>query len=152
VRDLDRKGLSVDRAKGYEPLTLASFARSEGVLGVLVRLTVRIDPRPTLSAFLLPFETREQALDAAEWIAQSVPARFPAPANLKLFSGSHMRHIRHVWEDESAREWRARPGALDLGRGRQRRRRRARRLRAALRPADRDRGLPRTARSVGRTG
>jgi FAD/FMN-containing dehydrogenase/ferredoxin len=105
------------RARGYEPLALADLARSEGVLGVLVRLTVRVEPRPTLTAFLLPFETREQALDAAEWIVQSVQARFPAPANLKLFSGSHMRHIRHVWEDEGAREWRVRPGELSDGSG-----------------------------------
>src|SRR5262249_10560015 len=98
------------RAHGYEPLALADLARSEGVLGVLPRLTVQVEARPTIAAFLLSFDTREQALEAVDWIVQSVPARFLTPANLKLFSGSHMRHIRHVWEDEDAREWRARPG------------------------------------------
>jgi len=103
------------RGRGYEPLALADFARSEGVLGVLVRLTVRIEPRPTIGAFLLSFAARDHALAAAEWIMQSVGVRFPAPGNLKLFSGSHMRHVRHVWEDEDAREWRERPGALSDG-------------------------------------
>src|SRR5580765_5398512 len=105
------------RSFGYEPLTLADFARSEGVLGVLVRLTVRVEARPTIGAFLLSFESRTRALEAVEWIARSVRVRFPAPANLKLFSGSHMRHVRHVWEDEDAREWRERPGALSDGSG-----------------------------------
>jgi FAD/FMN-containing dehydrogenase/ferredoxin len=105
------------RSRGYEPLTLADFARSEGVLGVLVRLTVRVEARPTIGAFLLSFESRARALEAVEWIASSVRVRFPAPANLKLFSGSHMRHVRHVWEDEDAREWRERPGALSDGSG-----------------------------------
>ena len=100
---------------GYEPLALADLARSEGVLGVLIRLTVRVEPRPTLGAFLLSFETREAALDAALWIAAAAPASIPAPANLKLFSGSHMRHVRHVWEDEDSRDWRSRPGALSDG-------------------------------------
>jgi FAD/FMN-containing dehydrogenase/ferredoxin len=105
------------RSHSYEPLTLADFARSEGVLGVLVRLTVRIEARPTIGAFLLSFESRARALEAVDWIARSVRVRFPAPANLKLFSGSHMRHVRHVWEDEDAREWRERPGALSDGSG-----------------------------------
>ena len=105
------------RARGYEPLTLADLARSEGVLGVLTRLTVKVEARPTIAAFLLSFDTRERALEAVEWIAQSVPVRFLTPANLKLFSGSHMRHVRRVWEDEDAREWHARPGALSDGSG-----------------------------------
>ena len=39
------------RARGYEPLTLADLARSEGVLGVLTRLTVKVEARPTIATF-----------------------------------------------------------------------------------------------------
>ncbi|HEY2953710.1 MAG TPA: FAD-binding protein [Candidatus Eisenbacteria bacterium] len=105
------------RGLGYPPLALADLARSEGVLGVLVKLTVAIEPRPVLGAFLISFETRDQALAAAEWIARAAPARFPRPANVKLFSGSHMHHTRRVWEDEDARDWRAHPSALSDGSG-----------------------------------
>ena len=105
------------KSHGYQPLTLADLARSEGVLGVITRLTMRVERRPVLGAFLLSFESREGALQAAEWIAGSVPQRFAAPANLKLFSGSHMRHVRHVWEDEDGRDWHGRPGVLSDGSG-----------------------------------
>jgi FAD/FMN-containing dehydrogenase/ferredoxin len=101
--------------RGLRPMTLADFAGSEGTLGMLVRLTVRVERRPEIGAFLLSFETREQALEAAAWVTQAAGGRFAAPANVKLLSGSHLEHVRRVWQDEDAREWHEQPGALSSG-------------------------------------
>ncbi len=103
------------RARGYAPLTLADLAGSEGVFGVLLHLTVAIEPRPAIGAFLLSFARREDALAAAAWAAAfSAPGGTP-PANVKLLSGSHLHHVRRVWRDEDAREWKRAPGALSGG-------------------------------------
>ncbi|TMQ67310.1 MAG: FAD-binding protein [Candidatus Eisenbacteria bacterium] len=113
-----RKALSSEervawfRGRGYEPLALADLAGSEGVLGLLLQLTVAVEPRREIGAFLLAFETRDQALEAVAWIGRAADDRFAAPANLKLFSASHLHHIRAVWRDEDARAWHERPGAL----------------------------------------
>jgi FAD/FMN-containing dehydrogenase/ferredoxin len=100
---------------GYRPMTLADFAGSEGVIGLVLRLTVAVEPRPEIGAFLLAFERREAAFEAASWVRLAAGGRFPPPANVKLFSHSHLHHIRRVWEDEDAREWRERPGRLASG-------------------------------------
>ncbi|MEK7330176.1 MAG: FAD-binding oxidoreductase, partial [Candidatus Eisenbacteria bacterium] len=102
-------------AHGYRPMTLADLAGSEGVLGMVLRLTVAVETRPEFGAFLLAFERREAALEAVAWVSLAAGGRFPAPANVKLLSDSHLHHIRRVWEDEDAREWRARPGRLSSG-------------------------------------
>ena len=102
-------------AHGYQPMTLTDLAGSEGTLGMILRLTVSVEKRPEFGAFLLSFETREQALDATSWVTQAADGRFPAPANIKLLSGSHLEHVRHVWEDEDSRDWHARPSALSNG-------------------------------------
>jgi FAD/FMN-containing dehydrogenase/ferredoxin len=102
-------------AHGYQPMTLADLSGSEGTLGMVLRLTVSVEKRPEFGAFLLSFENREQALEATSWVTQAAGGRFPAPANVKLLSGSHLEHVRHVWEDEDARAWHARPSALSDG-------------------------------------
>ncbi len=101
--------------RGLPPMTLADLAGSEGVLGVLVHLTVRTEPRTEIGAFLLSFERRRSALEAVEWIGRSAGAWFPKPANVKLLSGSHLHHTRRVWQDEDAREWKRDPSALSSG-------------------------------------
>lgn len=103
--------------KGYRPMTLADLAGSEGILGLLVQLTVAVAPRAMMGAFLLSFERADHALDAAAWVAKEAGARFGAPANLKLVDGSHLHHMRRVWEDEGGREWKKRPSALSGGSG-----------------------------------
>lgn len=116
-----RRALAADEAgawfaeHGYRPMSLADLAGSEGVLGLVLRLTVAVETRPEIGAFLMSFEHREAALEAASWVTLASGSRFPAPANMKLFSGSHLHHIRSVWDDEDAREWRSRPGALASG-------------------------------------
>src|SRR5262245_1781201 len=100
--------------RGYEPMTLADLAGSEGVFGAILHLTVAIEPRSEIGAFLLAFESMDAALEAVTWVG-SGGARFTAPANLKLFSSSHLEHMRRVWEDDGARAWRERPGALSSG-------------------------------------
>jgi len=102
-------------AHGYRPMGLADLPGSEGVLGLVLRLAVAVEPRPAIGAFLLAFARREDALEAATWLRREAGGAFPAPANLKLLSGSHLHHARRVWEDEDSREWRARPGRLSSG-------------------------------------
>jgi glycolate oxidase len=102
-------------AHGYKPMGLADLAGSEGVLGLVLRLAVAVVPRPEIGAFLLAFDRREAALEAAAWVAREAGGMFVAPANLKLLSGSHMHHVRRVWDDEDARDWRERPGRLSSG-------------------------------------
>lgn len=104
-------------AHGYRPMTLADLAGSEGVLGLVLRLTVAVEARPEIGAFLLAFDRREAALEAAAWVRLAAGGRFPAPANVKLLSASHLHHIRRVWEDEDARDWHERPGGLSSGAG-----------------------------------
>jgi glycolate dehydrogenase FAD-linked subunit len=100
---------------GYQPMGLADLAGSEGVFGLVLRLAVAIAPRPEIGAFLLAFARREGALEAAAWLMREAGGAFAAPANVKLLSGSHLHHVRRVWQDEDSREWRDRPGRLSSG-------------------------------------
>jgi FAD/FMN-containing dehydrogenase/ferredoxin len=105
------------RAHGHEPLALADLAGSEGVFGVLLQLTVAVEPRPEIGAYLLRFEERDRALEAAAWIGRESGQRFGPPANLKFLSATHLHHNRDVWSDEDARAWRDPPGARSAGAG-----------------------------------
>jgi len=98
--------------RGYAPLQLRDLAGSEGVFGTIVHLTVAVEPRPETGAFLLSFEHRTEALAAVAWIQREAGARIPKPANVKLFSRSHLDHVRHVWADEDSRTWRQQLGVL----------------------------------------
>jgi FAD/FMN-containing dehydrogenase/ferredoxin len=100
------------RARGSAPWTLGDVAGSEGTFGLVLQVTVKVEQRPELGAFLLSFERRDQALEAAAWVATRASA---PPLNVKFFSGSHMHHVRRVWEDEAAREWKRRPSELSSG-------------------------------------
>ena len=99
-------------AHGYPALALADLAGSEGAFGLLVHLTVKVEPLPAIGAFLLAFTSESAALEAARWAMRDGA---PEPANLKMLSGSHLHHTRNVWADEDAREWRRHPGALSSG-------------------------------------
>ncbi len=103
------------RDHGYEPLTLADLAGSEGVFGILLHLTVAIEPRPEFGAFLLSFTSRDAALAATAWVTEYAGPSGARPANVKLLSGSHLHHVRRVWRDEDAKEWKHEPGALSSG-------------------------------------
>ena len=94
---------------GYPVLTLADLAGSEGALGLLVHLTVRIEKRTEIGAFLLSFDSAAHALEAAGWVTR---AGAPRPSNVKFLSDSHLHHTRRVWRDEDAREWRKHPSEL----------------------------------------
>ena len=102
-------------AHGYRPMALADLAGSEGVLGLVLRLAVAVVPRREIGAFLLGFARRDLALAAAAWVVQEAGGAFPVPANVKLLSGSHLHHIRRVWDDEDSRPWRDQPGRLSSG-------------------------------------
>ena len=101
------------RARGCPPFGLADLAGSEGTYGLVVQITVKVEARPTFSAFLLSFDDVAQALQAAAWVTGRRGAL--PPTNLKFFSGSHMHHVRKVWEDEDAREWKDQGSALSSG-------------------------------------
>lgn len=100
---------------GYAPLTLADLAGSEGALGLVLQLTVRIEARRPNASFLLSFETRAEALEAAAWVCREAGDKFAAPANVKFFSASHLHHVRKVWKDEAAKEWKKLPSMLSSG-------------------------------------
>ncbi|MGH3055680.1 MAG: FAD-linked oxidase C-terminal domain-containing protein, partial [Gaiellaceae bacterium] len=100
------------KAHGYPGMTLTDLAGSEGTLGLLVHLTVRIEPRPEIGAFLMSFDSAHHALEAARWVSRHGA---PRPANVKFLSDSHLHHTRRVWEEEDAREWRKHPSALTSG-------------------------------------
>src|SRR5262245_32332433 len=99
-------------SRGLARLELADLAGSEGTYGLVLQLTVAIEPRPEIGAFLLSFASMEDALAAAAWVRGEAGARFGFPANLKLLSGSHLHHVRDVWRDEDARAWKRQPSAL----------------------------------------
>ncbi len=109
------------RERGSEPLALADLAGSEGVLGLVTHLTLRVEPLPDFAAFLLEFDGPLAAFEAAAWVAAEAGRRFGAPANLKAMSGSHLHHAREAWRDDDARDWRrsgAEPGGAHLPWGR----------------------------------
>jgi FAD/FMN-containing dehydrogenase/ferredoxin len=99
-------------ARGLPAMTLADLAGSEGTLGLLVHLTVRIEKRPEIGAFLMSFGSANDALAAARWAMRD---GVPRPANVKFLSASHLHHTRRVWREEDAREWRANSSALSSG-------------------------------------
>src|SRR5260221_4360359 len=95
--------------------SLADLAGSEGVFRLVLRLTLAVEKRPAIGAFLLEFESSDSALEAADWIANRAGDRFPRPANLKYLAAAHMDHTRRGWEDGDARAWREAPGAYPSG-------------------------------------
>ena len=103
------------RGRGLEPFKLQDLAGSEGIFGVLTHLTVTVEPRPDVTAFLLAFAGAHAAFAAAQWVTQHAGQRFGAPANVKAMSGSHLHHVRRVWEDEDSREWRREQSELSDG-------------------------------------
>ena len=105
------------RRRGLPPFGLADLVGSEGTLGAVVQLVLRVGRRPSVGALLLGFEQRQQAFAAADWIAEAAERGAPRPANLKLTFGSHLRHARTVWADEDARAWRRLPSELSAGAG-----------------------------------
>jgi len=119
--DRHRRTLPADEAKrwfethGYAPLALADLAGSEGALGLVLQVTVRIEPRRENASLLLSFESEAKALEATAWVCREAGKRFGAPANVKLFSASHLHHVRRVWKDEAAKEWKRLPSALSSG-------------------------------------
>ena len=94
------------RTRQLEPIALADLAGSEGVLGLVTHLTLRVESRPVLTGFLLEFDGDAAAFAAAAWVAGDAGKTFGPPANVKAMSGSHLHHVRTVWKDEDAREWR----------------------------------------------
>ncbi|HTO89794.1 MAG TPA: FAD-binding protein [Candidatus Sulfotelmatobacter sp.] len=102
-------------AHGLEPITLADLAGSEGVFGMLTHLTVSVEPRPEIGAFLIAFPLPMGAFEAARWVAGVSGTRFGAPANVKAMSASHLHHLREVWKDEDSRDWRQRGSRLSDG-------------------------------------
>lgn len=98
------------RERGLEPIGLADLAGSEGVLGLVLHLTVSVEPRPEIGAFLLSFAHEADAFAAVSWVTREAGGAFPHPANVKLLSGTHLHHTRRVWADEDSRDGRGGQG------------------------------------------
>jgi FAD/FMN-containing dehydrogenase/ferredoxin len=105
------------RQRGLPFFGLADLVGSEGTLGAVVQLVLRVGRRPCVGALLLGFEAEEQAFRAVGWIADAADRGAPRPANMKLTLAGHLRHARTVWADEDARAWRRLPSALSAGEG-----------------------------------
>lgn len=103
------------RSRGLEPFGLPDLAGSEGLLGVVVQLVLRVGRRPALGAFLLEFRDVAGAFAAAEHILNEAGRTLPRPANLKFLLGAHMEHLRRLWEVEDARAWKRLPSSLSSG-------------------------------------
>ena len=101
--------------RGLPALTLRDFAGSEGVFGLVLHLTVVVEPLAEIGAFLLAFRDRDAALEAARWIAAQPADTFPAPSNLKLFTQSHFHHVEQVWRDEDSQAWRTHAQGASTG-------------------------------------
>ena len=92
-------------ARGYEPIALADLAGSEGVFGLAAPAHGRGRAAARRSrAFLLSFATRGRRARRRGVDRPRAGAARPAPANVKLLSGSHLHHTRRVWQDEDARD------------------------------------------------
>jgi len=102
-------------AQELTPFGLADLPGSEGILGVVVQVVLRVGKRPRIGAFLLEFASRKLACEAATTIAAQAGAALPAPVNLKLMGAALLRHQRTVWKQDDARPWLRRPSALSRG-------------------------------------
>jgi FAD/FMN-containing dehydrogenase/ferredoxin len=105
------------RTRGLEPFGLSDLAGSEGLLGVVAQLVLSVGKRPNVGAFLLEFRHVTDAFAAVERIMAEAGSTLPRPANLKLVLGSHVKHLRTIWEGEDASGWRRLPSDLSAGRG-----------------------------------
>jgi glycolate oxidase len=101
--------------RGMRALSLSDLAGSEGVLGLVLQVIVKVEPRRDLAGFLLSFASESDSLAAAEWVTRSSATSFGPPANLKLLSASHLEEVRSVWKDDDARAWKEHPGDLSSG-------------------------------------
>ena len=90
---------------------------SEGQLGIVTRLGVRVEPRQDVTGFLFGFENADRAHEFVHWVRQWSPSAFPSPANCKWLSRAHLGNAVRAWADDDARAWRARPSALSDGSG-----------------------------------
>lgn len=85
--------------QGYPPLVLADFAQTEGQWGVILSLSMRVQPLPRLVPFFLETGTDAEAIELAGWIAAQAQAGTFAPANLKFLSAAHVAAVRSVRGD-----------------------------------------------------
>jgi len=84
---------------GYPALTLADFAQTEGQWGVILTLSMRVQPLPRMVPFFLETGTDADAMDLAGWIAGRAGAGGFTPANLKFLSAAHVAAVRAVRGD-----------------------------------------------------
>ena len=62
------------RTRGCPAFGIADMAGSEGTFGLVLQITVKVEARPTLGAFLLSFDQQARALEAAAWVASASAA------------------------------------------------------------------------------
>ena len=102
-------------AQGLAPFGLADLPGSEGILGVVVQVVLRIGKRPQIGAFLLEFGSRSAACEAATTIAAQAGRDAAFTGQPQARRRAFLRHQRTVWKQDDARPWLRRPSALSRG-------------------------------------
>ena len=84
------------KQQGYPPLHLQDLAQTEGQFGVILTLSMAVQPLPRLVPFFFEFETDAAAFAFVHWVAGSAKSRRCPPADLKYLSASHVAAVRRV--------------------------------------------------------
>jgi FAD/FMN-containing dehydrogenase/ferredoxin len=85
--------------RGYPPLELAELAQTEGQFGVILTLSMQVQPLPRLVPHYLEVATDVEAIAVCSWIAAAAADGGWAPANLKFLSQSHVAAVRRLRGD-----------------------------------------------------
>jgi ferredoxin len=91
------------RQRSYPELELARLAQTEGQFGVILTLSVRVQPLPRMQATYFEFGTEADAVSFARWVAQQASKHGGAPANLKYLSAAHVAGVRRLRGDSKRR-------------------------------------------------
>jgi glycolate oxidase len=94
----DAAGAWLER-HGYPALRLADLALAEGQFGVILTLSVRVQPLPQLVPSFFEFESEADAIAFARWAADHAAERGCPPANLEFLSAAHVAAVRRIRGD-----------------------------------------------------
>lgn len=82
--------------RGYPALRLADLAQSEGQFGIILTLSVEVQPVCSPVPFYFEFEAEGQAIEFATWVAAGPVEGLNAPATLKFLSAGHVASVRRL--------------------------------------------------------
>lgn len=83
-------------SRGYPPLVLGDLAQTAGQLGVILTLSVDVQPLPRWTSFYFEFESEARAIQFARWVGErAVEGGYP-PANLKFLGAEHVAAVQRL--------------------------------------------------------